>query len=65
MEADGREFYREASRKMNASLHGLDELRNLGVAWVEAGICVDDAHYGTRKSVFAVAGGFDEHFPQE
>ena len=63
MEADGRELDGEASRKMYASLHSLHQLGNLGVAWVEARVCVDDTHYGSRKSIFAVYGGFDEDFP--
>ena len=45
MEADSWELDGEASGEMDASLHGLDELGDLGVAWVEARVCVDDADY--------------------
>lgn len=47
MQADSRELDRETSREMNASLDSLHELGNLGVAWVETRVCVDDAHYGS------------------
>lgn len=50
---------------MYTALHGLDELRDIGVTRVEARACVDDAHDGAREGILAVAGGFDEDFAQE
>jgi hypothetical protein len=65
VETNGGKFDGEASSKVNASLHSFHELRDLRVAWVETRVGVDDAHYRSGESVFAVAGGLDEYFAQK
>ena len=65
MEADGREFDGKSAGKMDPSLCGFDELRDVGVARIEPGVRVDDADERSGKCVFAVAGGLDEHFSEE
>ena len=65
MKADCWELDGETAGKMNPSLCGFNELRNLGMTRVETGVRVDDANERPRKRIFAIAGGFDKNFPQE
>ena len=55
----------QTSMEIDATFDGFDELGDVGMAGVEAGVGVDDAYDGSRKSVFAVAGGFYEGFAKE
>ena len=50
---------------MDASFGGFDELWCVAMAWIEAGIGVDDADYGSGESFFTVAKSFDEDFSEE
>jgi hypothetical protein len=65
VKTDSRELDGETSSKVNASLYSFHKLRDLRVAWVETRVGVDDAHYRSGESVFAVAGGLDEYFAQK
>ena len=62
MQADGWEVNGQPSVELHASLHGIDELRYVGMTRVEARVGVDDAHDGSRKRVLAVAQCLDEQF---
>lgn len=44
MNADGGKVDSKASMKVYASLDGFHQLRNIGMARVEAGVCVDDTN---------------------
>lgn len=65
MQADGGELDGEAAGEVDAALDGFEELGDVGVAGVEAGVGVDDADDGPGEGVFRVAEGFDEDFAQE
>ena len=65
MDTNSREINRKSSIELHAALHSIDELRNVGVAGVKAGICVYDADYRSGECIFGVAKGFDENFAQE
>lgn len=65
MEADGGELDGQAAPEVDAALHGVEQLRHVGVARVEPGPRVDDAHDGPRQRVLAVPQGLDEGLAQE
>ena len=65
MDAYGREINGESPSQVDASLRRFDQLGDIGVARVEAGIGVYDADYGAGERILAVAEGFDEHFPEK
>ena len=65
MDTDGGKVYREPSRELHATLGGLDELRDVGMTWVEAGVSVDDADDGAGEGVVCIPQGFDEDFAEE
>lgn len=65
MQADGGKVNGQAASELHAALDGLDELRHVGVARVEAAVRVDDAYDGAGQRIFAVAEGFDEDFAEE
>lgn len=47
MDTDGRKVNRQSAIELHASLDGIYQLRNIGVARVEARVCVDDADDGS------------------
>lgn len=65
MQTDSWKVNGKSSVKMNASLDSVNELRHICMAWVEAGASVNYANEWSCQSVFAIASGFDESFPQE
>jgi hypothetical protein len=46
--------------ELYTSLYCFDELRYIGVTWIEAGVGVDDPDDWAGERVFAVASGFYE-----
>lgn len=60
MDADGGKVHGKAAFELNTSFDGLDELRHIGVAWIEAGVCVYDSNDWPTQSIFAVAHYFDQ-----
>ena len=48
MEADSWEIHGQPSLELHPPSHSLDELRDIGVAGIEAGVCVDNAYDGSR-----------------
>lgn len=50
---------------MHPTFDSFNQLGHIGVAWVQSRVGVDDADYGARERVFAVAERFDEDFAQE
>ena len=65
MDTYGGKVHRQATRKLHTPLGGLDELRDVGMAWVEAGVGVDDADDGAGEGVVGVSQSFDEDFAEE
>lgn len=65
VQADGGKVHRQAAGELHAALDGVDELRHVGVARVEAAVRVDDADNGAGERVVAVAEGLDEDFAEE
>ena len=65
MQADSRKVDRQTASQHDTSFGRLHELRNVGVAWIEARVCVDDSDDWFRECVVAVAGCFDEDFSEK
>ena len=49
------ELHREPASEMDPALGGLDELRSVSVAGVEAGVGVNNANNGLGKGILAIA----------
>ena len=65
MDRNRRKFDREAPIELDPSFGSLDELRNVGVTWVERRIGVNDAYYRPCKGVFAIAKRLDKDLAQK
>lgn len=65
MQTDCREVHRQPSTKLYASLDGIDQLWDIGVARIEAGVGVDNADDWSRESIFTIPKGFDKDFTEE
>ncbi len=48
--------------ELDASFHGLDQLRHIRMAGIKAGASVDYANQRSGQSVLAIAGRLDEDF---
>ena len=62
MDTDSRKVNRKPPIELHAALHSVNKLRDVGVAGVEAGVCIHNTDYGSGECVFSVAEGFDEDF---
>lgn len=65
LDTNRRELDSKPSLEMNAPFHGFDQLRGIGVAWIEPGIGIDNANYGARERFIGVSQGLNEDFSQE
>ena len=65
MKTDRREVNRQPPVQLYSPFHSVNELRDVGMAGVEARVGVDDANNGTGEGVFAVAHCFNEELAHE
>jgi hypothetical protein len=65
MDANSGKLHGETSIELDPTLHGLDQLWDIGVARVEARVCINDAYDRSGECIFAIAHGLDEDLAQE
>lgn len=55
MEANSGKIDRKSATELYAALDSVKELRDIGMAWIEARVSIGDADNGSSKGIFAVS----------